>query len=80
MKFKMTKIFTNGINKKLISFMISASGKKSKSNIIIFLLFIFYFFLVSEHYFKNVKISSTALIKMVRHTKSGNNIEVMGLF
>lgn len=36
--------------------------------------------MVSEHYFKNVKISSTALIKMVMHTKSGNNIEVMGLF
>jgi len=32
-----------------------------------------------EHYFKKVKISATALIKMVMHAKSGGNIEVMGL-
>ena len=32
-----------------------------------------------EHYFKKVKISAVALIKMVMHTKSGGNIEVMGL-
>jgi len=32
-----------------------------------------------EHHFKNVKISATALIKMVMHTKSGGDIEVMGM-
>ncbi|CEP10016.1 hypothetical protein [Parasitella parasitica] len=31
------------------------------------------------HYFKNVKISAIALIKMVMHARSGGNIEVMGL-
>eukprot|EP01100_Stratorugosa_tubuloviscum_P014580 TRINITY_DN7908_c0_g1_i1.p1 TRINITY_DN7908_c0_g1~~TRINITY_DN7908_c0_g1_i1.p1 ORF type:complete len:329 (-),score=146.01 TRINITY_DN7908_c0_g1_i1:131-1117(-) len=31
------------------------------------------------HYFKHVKISATALIKMVMHARSGGNIEVMGL-
>jgi len=33
----------------------------------------------SPDYFKRVKISAIALIKMVTHTKSGGNIEVMGL-
>jgi len=33
-----------------------------------------------EHYFKKVKISALALLKMVMHAKSGGNIEVMGLF
>jgi COP9 signalosome complex subunit 5 len=33
----------------------------------------------SEHHFSKVKISSVALIKMVMHTKSGGDIEVMGL-
>ena len=33
----------------------------------------------SEHYFKNCKISATALIKMVMHTKAGGEIEVMGM-
>lgn len=32
-----------------------------------------------EHYFKKVKISAVALIKMVMHAKSGGNIEIMGL-
>ena len=32
-----------------------------------------------EHYFKKVKISAIALIKMVMHAKSGGNIEIMGL-
>lgn len=32
-----------------------------------------------ENYYKKVKISATALIKMVMHAKSGGNIEVMGL-
>ena len=32
----------------------------------------------SELYFKKVKISATALIKMVMHTKLGGDIEVMG--
>ena len=31
------------------------------------------------HYFKDVKISVTALIKMVNHCRSGGDIEVMGL-
>lgn len=33
-----------------------------------------------EHFFKHVKISALALLKMVMHAKSGGNIEVMGLF
>lgn len=33
----------------------------------------------SEMHFKKVKISATALIKMVMHTKSGGDIEVMGM-
>ena len=32
-----------------------------------------------ENYYKKVKISAVALIKMVMHAKSGGNIEVMGL-
>ena len=32
-----------------------------------------------EQYYKKVKISAVALIKMVMHAKSGGNIEVMGL-
>ena len=31
------------------------------------------------HYFKNVKISALALLKMVIHAQSGGNIEIMGL-
>lgn len=31
------------------------------------------------HYFKNVKISALALLKMVVHARSGGTIEVMGL-
>lgn len=31
------------------------------------------------HYFKRVKISALALLKMVVHARSGGNIEVMGL-
>lgn len=31
------------------------------------------------HYFKNVKMSALALLKMVMHAKKGGNIEVMGL-
>jgi COP9 signalosome complex subunit 5 len=33
----------------------------------------------NENHFKKVKISATALIKMVMHTKSGGDIEVMGM-
>lgn len=33
----------------------------------------------SVDYFKNVKISALALLKMVIHARSGGNIEVMGL-
>lgn len=41
----------------------------------------FYFevYINSENHFKKVKISATALIKMVMHTKSGGDIEVMGM-
>ena len=35
--------------------------------------------LFSEHHFNKVKISATALIKMVMHTKSGGDLEVMGM-
>ncbi|KAH6559889.1 hypothetical protein BASA50_007206 [Batrachochytrium salamandrivorans] len=31
------------------------------------------------HYFKKVKISAVALIKMVMHSRSGGNIEIMGM-
>ena len=33
----------------------------------------------SPHHFKRVKISATALIKMVMHARKGGEIEVMGL-
>lgn len=33
----------------------------------------------SEHHFKRAKISATALVKMVMHTKSGGDLEVMGM-
>ena len=35
--------------------------------------------LCSPHYFKNVKMSALALLKMVMHARKGGNIEVMGL-
>lgn len=38
-----------------------------------------YIFCVSPHYFKDVKISSLALLKMVMHARSGGKLEVMGL-
>jgi COP9 signalosome complex subunit 5 len=31
------------------------------------------------HYFKNVRVSALALLKMVIHARSGGNIEIMGL-
>ncbi|EFE29874.1 uncharacterized protein ARB_03215 [Trichophyton benhamiae CBS 112371] len=31
------------------------------------------------HYFKSIRISATALLKMVMHARSGGNLEVMGL-
>jgi len=31
------------------------------------------------HYFKNIKVSALALLKMVMHARSGHNLEVMGL-
>lgn len=37
---------------------------------------IFYF---SPHYFKHIKVSALALLKMVMHSRSGGNLEVMGL-
>ncbi|KAK3730868.1 hypothetical protein QZH41_009978 [Actinostola sp. cb2023] len=33
----------------------------------------------NPHYFKNIKISALALLKMVMHARSGGNLEVMGL-
>jgi COP9 signalosome complex subunit 5 len=33
----------------------------------------------SPHYFKHIKISALALLKMVMHSRSGGNLEVMGL-
>jgi len=33
----------------------------------------------SPHHFKRVKISASALVKMVMHTKSGGDLEVMGM-
>lgn len=35
--------------------------------------------LPSPHYFKDVKISALALLKMVMHARSGGRLEVMGL-
>ena len=32
-----------------------------------------------RHYFKDIKISALALLKMVMHARSGGNLEVMGL-
>lgn len=36
-------------------------------------------FNIRPKYFKHVKISVTALIKMINHVKSGGDLEVMGL-
>jgi proteasome lid subunit RPN8/RPN11 len=36
-------------------------------------------FVYSPHYFKEVKISALALLKMTMHARSGGNIEIMGL-
>lgn len=33
----------------------------------------------SPHYFKDIKISALALLKMVMHARSGGNLEIMGL-
>ena len=33
----------------------------------------------SIHYFKHIKVSALALLKMVMHARSGGNLEVMGL-
>ena len=38
-----------------------------------------YSLLFSPHYFKEVKISALALLKMVMHARSGGRLEVMGL-
>lgn len=38
-----------------------------------------FFFNFSPHYFKEVKISALALLKMVMHARSGGRLEVMGL-
>lgn len=33
----------------------------------------------SPHFFKDIKISALALLKMVMHARSGGTLEVMGL-
>ena len=38
-----------------------------------------HFIFDSPHYFKNIRISALALLKMVMHARSGGNLEVMGL-
>lgn len=37
------------------------------------------YFDFSPHYFKHIKVSALALLKMVMHSRSGGNLEVMGL-
>ena len=37
------------------------------------------FFFFSPHFFKDIKISALALLKMVMHARSGGHLEVMGL-
>jgi hypothetical protein len=65
------KSFINSQKKKLINYSEINLGKKS----IIYLFSLIF----SPHHFKRVKISATALIKMVMHAKRGGDIEVMGL-
>ena len=36
-------------------------------------------YIFSIHYFKHIKVSALALLKMVMHARSGRNLEVMGL-
>lgn len=38
-----------------------------------------YLFCCSPHFFKDIKISALALLKMVMHARSGGTLEVMGL-
>jgi len=40
---------------------------------------VYYIYFYSAHFFKNIKISALALLKMVMHARSGGNLEVMGL-
>lgn len=37
------------------------------------------YFIFSPHYFKEIKISALALLKMVMHARSGGILEIMGL-
>jgi len=66
------KNYINFLKLKLISCIKNSLGKKSKKynkdDI-----------LVSPHHFKRVKISATALVKMVMHTRRGGDLEVMGM-
>jgi COP9 signalosome complex subunit 5 len=57
---------------KFKNYLIRSLGNKSK-----FKSKLIFFF--SEQHFKKVKISAVALIKMVMHTRSGGDIEVMGM-
>ena len=43
------------------------------------MLIVIFIYLFSHHYFKEVKISALALLKMVMHARSGGRLEVMGL-
>ena len=67
--FRRTSFF-HSMKQRKIGSMPQNLGRKSK-----FLNSLIFF---SELYFKKVKISATALIKMVMHTKLGGDIEVMG--
>jgi len=40
---------------------------------------LFFWFIYSPHFFKDIKISALALLKMVMHARSGGNLEIMGL-
>jgi hypothetical protein len=57
---------------KSISCIKNSLGKKSKSQKRVHIL-------DSPHHFKRVKISATALVKMVMHTRRGGDLEVMGM-
>ena len=47
--------------------------------ILIFNLLHYFDFFCSPHFFKDIKISALALLKMVMHARSGGTLEVMGL-
>ena len=66
------KNYINFLKLKSISCIKNSLGKKSKLHKKDDIL-------VSPHHFKRVKISATALVKMVMHTRRGGDLEVMGM-